>query len=187
MSQDYLMKKIERWETIADVRVPIDEHDHYLDWNEINEDKTEAKDLTSPYGALHYAVGFGNDKWDEELQDYVEVDRGDWMIVWDFAELPDGRIILHGTCNSDSGGFIMLHEYIVVERDNAAATAFNLIDQAIDLCFECTDGETHDEKGWNQDPWYFVRALAGCLGIEPYASLGYDEARFGEVPKDLLN
>lgn len=179
MSQDYLMQPIGGWETINGIEVPICEYkldldfkraSKYLDWNCINDERTEARDLTSPYGILQYAVGYS-----EEGED--------WFICFDHAILPDGRFVLDGTCNSDSGGFIMAHCYEVVSREDAPKVAYDLINQAIDLCFECTkDHREHDSEGWNQDPWYFVRSVAAACGIKPYVNMTWDERRFGEVP-----
>ncbi len=149
MSSDYYMQDIDRWETIAGVEVPIDQWGHYLDWEGISDDKTKALDLTTPYGILAYAVG--NSEGDEECD-------GDWTMLFDFAELPDGRIVLHSVANTESGGYIGDGEYCVCSREEAEAEAQRFVDEAID-CVSLNEVR-HDKEGWNQSSGYFARCVA---------------------------
>lgn len=175
--KDYPMTDIASWETIAGVEVPLDSFGHYLDWNDISEDRKQARTLTSPYGSLHFAIGFNKEDFNDEN------DNGDWMVCFDFAALPDGNIVIDAVCNSDSGGFIMGIEYDVIKPEDAPQHAIRIASQACDGCYE-NDGYP-DEKGWNQDPYYLARSIAQCLGIEPYASMSDADLRFGPFPDDL--
>jgi hypothetical protein len=168
MGSDYHYRKIDRWETLAGVEVPVDEHGHYLDHDDIRGD--EARDLTSPYGALVYAVGFGEEGSDD----------GDWMTCFDFALLPDGRVILHAAVNSESGGFIQDGGYDVVSKDEAPEAALGLCRQALETVQ--SDGHEHDEEGWNQDPWYFARAVAKACKVKPYDKMKDEKLRRGSEP-----
>ena len=171
MGSDYHMQTIDRWETINGVEVPVSTWGAYLNHECINEDRTKALDLTTPYGILEYAVG--NGECDEECD-------GDWTMFFDFAELPDGRIVLDSTCNSESGGFIMGVGYEVCTKEDAPSVALGMVALA---CDGVADNEVrHDSEGWGQDEYYFVRAVAAACGIEPYASAGYGELRRGERP-----
>lgn len=192
MSRDYPMVKIAKWKSVNKVMVPVDEYGAYLDWREV--DGEYARTLTSPYGSLHFAVGFDSENWDEEterklygddgLEDFKpKAPDGDWMMCFDWAELPNGKILLHATCNSDSGGFIMDTDYDVVARSKAVGRAMYMVGLASDLAFE--NGGWHDEEGWNQDPYYLPRSIAAYLGIEPYASMTNDQLRHGPYPEDL--
>jgi hypothetical protein len=178
--KDYPMEKITLWEKLAGVRVPVDSYGHYLDHAGVSDDGKEAHRLTSPYGSLHFAVGFGPE--DDEDPDLAG-DTGDWMTCFDYAFLPDGRVILHSVVNSESGGFIQDGEYEVVAPEHALRAAVNMI--ALALQGVADNGGTHDEKGWNQDPYYFLRALAAALKVEPYASMSYDQRRFGAFQRRL--
>jgi hypothetical protein len=176
MSQDYCYQKIKEWKEIAGVMVPVAEWGHYLDWQDIRGD--EARDLTSPYGALHFAVGYG-DEWSEN---YSEV--GDWFRCFDYADLPDERIVLHAVDNTESGGYIETAHYEIVERDQAPRDAMGMVDEALMIIGD--HGQDHDEAGWNQDPYYFVRAILRHVGVKPYAdvplSLSDDQLRRGDIP-----
>jgi len=171
MGSDYHMQTIDRWETINGVDVPVSTWGAYLDHEGISEDRTKAIDLTTPYGILQYVVG--NSEGDEESD-------GDWMMCFDFAELPDGRIALDATINSESGGFIESGGYEVCTKAEAPSVAIGMVDLACE-CLALNDVR-HDAEGWNQDEYYFVRAVAAACGIEPYASAKYGELRKGDRP-----
>ncbi len=171
MSSDYLMQDIARWETINGIEVPVSTWDTYLDWRQINDDRTKALDLTAPYGILEYAVG--NSEGDEECE-------GDWTMLFDFAELPDGRIVLDATVNSESGGFIDSGGYEIFAKEEAPSVALGMIDLACE-CLALNEIR-HDAEGWNQDEYYFARTVAAACGVEPYASAKYGDLRSGERP-----
>ena len=143
---DYRYVEIDSWETINGVRVPKDRWGHYLNEDYIRGD--EARQLTSPYGTLHYAVG--NADCDEECD-------GDFTTLFDFAELPDGRIVLHSVVNTESGGYISDAEYLVVDPEAAYGTAMDMVYNAMEGV-ELNEVR-HDSEGWNQDEFYFARAV----------------------------
>ena len=166
MSNDYHMNEIDKWETIEGIEVPIDEWGHYLNWTEVSLDKKQARELTSPYGTLHFAVG--NSEGDEECD-------GDITTFFDYAELPDGRMILHSVINTESGGYIADGSYLVVAKEDAVNTAHCLVDDAIDTVN--VNDVRHDTEGWNQDPYFFARS------VENYVNGGcgsYDVPRIVE-------
>ena len=99
-----------------------------------------AKVLTNPYGSLHYAIGSGDDFW-----------------CFDYAKLVDGRVIVHSTINSETGGFIMRGEHEVVPENEAPDVAMGMIDQAITWC--CENDVRITRKRWYQDPYYFYRSV----------------------------
>jgi hypothetical protein len=181
MGSDYHYQTVERYELMAGVLVPVAEGGYHLDPDDIRvrNGVTEARELTSPYGALHYAVGYSepDDEGDESPDDESS---GDWERCFDYAELPDGRIILHAVDNSESGGYIEGYAYEVVSKDEAPARAMEMVEDALETI--CLHGREHDEEGWNQDPYYFVRSVMGACGIEPYASAPYNENRRGDIP-----
>lgn len=114
-------------------------------------------DLTDPYGDLDYAVGNGDD-----------------FICFAAAVRDDGKIQLHAVLNSESGGFIEGFTAFgsnadgqgisVVDPCDAVAEAQCFVDAAINWTFD--NDVRHDHRGWNQDPEYFVRAVARLVGGE---------------------
>ena len=173
MGSDYSMAKIESWETINGIRVPLDRDGEYLNWEEISQDSTEAERLTDPYGVLGY--GIGGEAGDE--------DGGDFTVWLDFAELPDGRIALDACWNSESGGTIDGFAYEVVSRSEAASVAMGICDQALDACLN--NEVEHDEEGHNADPYYFARAVAKHCGVKGYAKMSNERLRRGKIPTGL--
>lgn len=166
MGNDYHMRDIDSWELINGIEVPKDQYGHYLAWTEVSLDRKQARDLTSPYGTLHFAVG--NSEGDEECD-------GDFTVFLDYAELPDGRIILHSVVNTESGSYIGDGSYLVVSREEAANAACIMCDDALEAV--SANEVRHDGEGWNQDPYYFYRS------VENYVNGGcesHDVARFAE-------
>lgn len=141
MSQDYLMRPIDHWEG----PVPFDAHGHALDANDLDDTGRAARDLTSPYGSLQYAVGSGDD-----------------FHCFDFGVLPDGTVALHACVNSETGGFIMDSCYEIIPKEDAIAEAIGLVDRALEWCGD--NRIRHDHAGWNQDPYYFARSVAAAVG-----------------------
>ena len=150
MSRDYHGQKIERWEKGGKYLIPVNEWGHYLNGQtqETENLPTEAEALTSPYGSLDYAVGSGDD-----------------FHCFDFAVLLDGRVVLHVVINSETGHFIMDTFYGVFSKDEAPEIAMGLCGQAVEWCAE--NGVRPNMKGWNQDPFYFGRAVAEACGALP--------------------
>jgi hypothetical protein len=145
MSSDYHYQTIKRFERINNIDVPIDECGHYLDWHDIR--GNEACDLTSPYGSLNFAIGSGDD-----------------FHCFDYAELPDKRVVLHSVVNSETGGFIQDAGYEVVQPNDAVDVAMGFVDNAIEWLYQGGDHALrHTIRGWNQDEYYFVRVVAGCV------------------------
>lgn len=154
MSSDYGHLEIDGFDIINGVAVPYYKGEssvmgtpchHYLDWNDIRDG--EARQLTSPYGSLSYAVGTGDD-----------------FHCFDWAWLPDGRMILHSTVNSETGGFCDTASYEVVWPEAATEEAVNVAYAALDWL--CEGGDRcmrHTTRGWNQDPFYFARCVARAV------------------------
>jgi len=146
MSSDYSYQTISSYELINGVRVPMDEWGHYLSWDDIRGD--EARELTSPYGSLMFAIGSGDD-----------------FHCFDYATLPDGRVVLHAVVNSETGGFIQGAGYEAAPPTEAVEVAVGFVDAAMSWLYD--GGEPyvkHTVRGWNQDPYYFVRAVARHVG-----------------------
>jgi hypothetical protein len=143
---DYCYQEIARWEQLNEIDIPIDEYGHYLDWNYIRDNM--ARDLTTPYGLLHFAVG-GSDE------------DSDFETFFDYAELPDGRMILHSVINSESGCFISDGDYTIVNKDEATDIAMGMVDQALEALN--INELYHDEEGWNQTPCYFWRSVESYI------------------------
>lgn len=148
MSNDYHMRDVAEWEDLDGTMVPKDKYGHYLNWCQVSEDKKQARDLTSPYGVLHYAVG--NSEGDERFD-------GDFATFFDFHDLPDGRIVLHAVVNTDSGGYIGDAAYLVVPKDTAHMVATDMVFNALEAV--SLNEVEHDTEGWNQDPFYFARCV----------------------------
>ncbi len=111
---------------------------------------------TDPYGDLEFAVGNGDDF---HCFDYAI-----------FEHKKQSYIVLHSVINSETGAFIQDGEYLVMnlEKDfegEVLAVARNLVGSALDWCAEGGGDKPirHSNKGWNQDPYYFVRAVARAI------------------------
>ena len=142
MSSDYCHLTIASYETINGIRVPLDEYGHYLDWTDIR--GSEARQLTSPYGSLEFAIGSGDD-----------------FHCFDYATLPDGDLVLHSVIDSETGGFIQDAGYHQVLPSEAVDVAIGFVNAAIDWLYQGGDTSIrHSTRGWNQDPYYFVRCVA---------------------------
>lgn len=172
MGSDYSNAEIKSWETINGIQVPKDGSGEYLNWEEVSEDGAEARRLTDPYGVLMYGIG-GESRGEES---------GDFTVWLDFAELPDGRVVMDACWDSESGGTIDEFGYKVVSREKATEAAVALCDRAIDACF----GNGVDR---GEDPYAFARAVAehcgGTLpaGCEPPP---WDELRvYDEDPENV--
>jgi hypothetical protein len=170
MGSDYLHQTIVKWEMINGVNVPIDEFGHYLDWEDIK--GNEARDLTSPYGALNFAIGYNDE----------EGDAGDFFTCFDYATLPDGSFVLQAVRNSESGGYIEGAGYYRVSPEEATATALGMVEEAEDIMY-MGEGLPHDKEGWNQDIYYFARAVDRHANPKPYEGLDWDQFRVcGIIP-----
>lgn len=107
---------------------------------------------TDPYGLLEYCVGNEDD-----------------FICFDFA-VTDKGVWLHAVVNSETAHFIQdFQAPVLVSRGKAVAEACEMVNAALDWCVE--NEVTHDEKGWNQDPHYFARAVAYELMDAPHKQL----------------
>lgn len=133
MSQDYLYQDIKGQK----YGYPVDEWGHLLDKNDIR--GKQARDLTSPYGALEYAIG-----------------NGDSFACFDYAILDNGLVALHAVVNSETGGFIQDFGYEVVPLNEAPGIAMGMMDAAF-------EGVRHSRRGWDQDEWFFYRSV--CLAV----------------------
>jgi len=182
MSRDYNDIIVVGWEKINGVNVPIDEHGHYLDHNSIRPVEPQpiwdyknhcpsgkvrsprevakynlcyqelvgnkrkfywATELTNPYGCLHWAIGNSDD-----------------FHCFDYNFLPDGRVILDATINSETGSFIQGAGYEICSKEDAPDVALGMVDNACSwLCCTVQDSLSHNKTGWNQDPYYFYRCV----------------------------
>ena len=138
MGSDYLYRPITG--TDPHTGWPVDERGHVLDKDDTR--GSEARDLTSPYGSLHFAIGSGDDFW-----------------CFDYAVLDDAWMVLHATINSETGSFIMdaPDGYQVVPLAEAASVALGMTDQALEWAGD--NDVRHTRKGWNQDAYYFYRCV----------------------------
>jgi hypothetical protein len=108
---------------------------------------------TDPYGALEYAIGEEND-----------------FVCFDFNWDPDRRMLkMHSVVNCDSYGWIGNFEdpicMVVGESFVDIGTAVNAACYLVELALEwCGENEVNlDTDGWNQDPYYFARAVSAAL------------------------
>jgi len=181
MSRDYHRQIVVDW----DGKIPLDEHGHHLDveslvpvestspWNyskhqlkngvqsykRINSARRVALDhvcnqdllgnrrkfqwgteLTNPYGVLQWAIGNGDD-----------------FTCFDYAFLPDGRVVLHATFNTETGSYIGDCSYEVVPALDAPNVAMGMVGEGIETT--CMNEVRHTKAGWNQDPYYFYRCV----------------------------
>jgi hypothetical protein len=111
---------------------------------------TELPNFTNPYGFLEYAIGNGDDF---VCFDYAEIDTG-----------PRGTfIILHATRNCETSSFIEKADYAVLPC-NTKEECLTALRYAAWMCDELPfDDIRHSRSGWNQDGFYFVRAVAHTL------------------------
>jgi hypothetical protein len=175
MSSDYNRQIVVSW----DGKIPMDEHGHHLDpdsvvpvesthpWNyrkhrpykrvlsarkvalshvcrrELLGNRRKffwGTELTNPYGCLQWAIGNGDD-----------------FTCFDYAMLPDGRVILHSTFNTETGSYIGDCNYDVVDALDAPAMALDMVGDGIDTA--AMNETRHTKAGWNQDPYYFYRSV----------------------------
>lgn len=124
-----------------------------------------AEKLTDPYGALEYAVGSGDD-----------------FVCFDFhVDVAGRQVLLHAVVNSETGSYIEDFEapgyYAFAEAPTMAQA---LVERALDWCI---DNELrHSRKGWNQDPYYFVRAVVAAIARaegQPYRRVPRTSKRQG--------
>jgi len=102
--------------------------------------------LTDPYGILEYAVGSGDD-----------------FICFDYCvDDADQRIRLHAVLNSETGSFIQDFDAPQwVPFDQAIDAAYDMVCAALDWAAD--NDVRHSRKGWNQDPFYFVRCVRNVI------------------------
>jgi hypothetical protein len=144
MGQDYEYCKID---SLDDLGCPVDEYGHNLDPDA--SENGEARQLTTPYGSLEFAIGTGDD-----------------FYCFDYAMHPKGElVILHSVINSETGSFIQDGDYQVIPKSQAVSAALDMIEEALDWC--SMNGVRHEIKGWNQDPYYFARSVAHYIGEGP--------------------
>jgi hypothetical protein len=194
MSSDYNRQIVTSW----DGKLPIDEFGHYLDpttvvpvepthpWNyrkhrpykrvisarrvaldhvchqDLLGNRRKffwATELTNPYGCLHWAIGNGDD-----------------FFCFDYAILPDGRVVLDATVNSETGSFIQSAGYEVVSKEDAPQVALNMVGEGITWA---ADNDVRiSKKGWNQDPYFFYRCV--CLACaDDHPEFSDRQKRFG--------
>lgn len=133
---------------------PMDEYGHLLDpydpgdgvivdgWLSVG---TELFNLTSPYGHLYFAIGNGDDFW-----------CFDYRII---TGMFDSRrfVVLHATINSETGGFIERGGYDIIPLRNFSGQAMEYVESALEWC--SFNDIRHSKRGWNQDPYFFYRAV----------------------------
>lgn len=160
MGSDYCWQTIDHYNEDG---LPVDNCGYILNPNSIN--GNAAKDLTSPYGCLTFAVGVDLDE--EEYGDEQN------FVCFDWAPYPEpndnGLIILHAVLNCDTGSFIEKFAYRIVPFNVAVQEAMEITEAAIDWCQ--SEGEDIDIEGWNQDPFYWVRDIARYTGAHPELEL----------------
>ena len=108
---------------------------------EIDDDpQIETKGKTDPYGKLEWAVGNGDD-----------------FVCFDY-HVEGEYVILHSVINCETGSFIQDFDSPVrVPRTEAVKQARGLVENALDWC--ANNDLRHSVRGWNQDPYYFVRCV----------------------------
>jgi hypothetical protein len=154
---------------------PANEYGHLLDAFDKNSEG-EYRELTSPYGALHFAVGNEDD-----------------FICMDYATITgkDGEnyIVIDATINSETGCFIESFDYGIVKAGEGAANfALSIVDRAIEWLYMDPDSQIeHDKKGWNQDEYYFYRCVYVAeqnLCGDKSSDFSDEEKRFGSKKID---
>jgi hypothetical protein len=126
---------------------------------------TELFNLTNPYGLLEFAIGEKDDFW-----------------CFDCAFL-EQHIILHATVHGEIGCFLDAFTYVIIPFKLYDYDALGFTDQAIDWLQ--WNGIKHHKKGWNQDLYYFHRAVhhafikATAEHADEIPEFSEDELRFG--------
>lgn len=145
MGQDYHYHEVKSIDDLTGY--PVDSYGYLLDPVYKNAEG-ECRQLTSPYGALYYAIGNGDD-----------------FVCFDYAILDncqDGktRFVLDSSVNSETGSFIDKFEYEVCQLEEASNIALGMTDSAVDWCISDYENPIkHTKKGWNQDVYYFYRSV----------------------------
>lgn len=106
-----------------------------------------SKHKTDPYHHLEFVIGTDDD-----------------FICFDYhVDSDSNTVTLHSVVNSETGTFIQDFEPPeTVSASLAPAVARDMVSAALDWC--CENELVHDTEGWNQDPYYFARAVARCEG-----------------------
>lgn len=159
MSSDYSVVKIVG--ISEETGYPIDSDGHLAQIPHANWKIGEmTRQLTSPYGALTYAIGNGDDF---VCFEHAWIYKND-----DDMELPT-HIVLHATVNSETGSFIQGFDYQIIKLDHTlnvhsleevlGMIVLNYISRAEDWCCDCGPCITHSKSGWNQDQFYWYRYI----------------------------
>ena len=103
------------------------------------------REVTDPYGSLRapeFAVGSSDD-----------------FVCFDVGYLRKGAVVIHAVVNCETT--YSIEDFAPpkeVPIKDAFRVAVDMIQAALDWC--AVNDITHDQEGWNQDPYYFVRHVA---------------------------
>jgi hypothetical protein len=129
---------------------PVTDYGHLLDPTDIRTDEPvewkvgdELYNFTNPYGFLEFVIGNGDD-----------------FVCFDYRVLDDW-VIVDATVNSETGSFIEGFGYYVVKKEAALDVVREVTEEAIEWCQN--NEIRHSKAGWNQDEYYFLRAVAMSL------------------------
>jgi hypothetical protein len=85
-------------------------------------------------------------------------------------------LVLHSTINSKTGGFIEDGSYRVISFQDYDSDALGMVREALEWCR--INEVKHDKRGWNQDPFYFHRAVHTAVGRARDKEHGIDTPRW---------
>lgn len=94
---------------------------------------------------------------------------GTYVITLDYAEFPDGSFAIwavHWDESTKSTQYVEGCSYKYVERDDAAKSAFAMVEKCLDILYE--KGVVHSERLTGQSPSFFARAISNQVqGLPP--------------------
>lgn len=119
-----------------------------------------SKQATDPLSSMEYVIG-------------TIIDH----IAFDFCLLPNHMAALHAVFKSETSGFIEDYSYQLVYMEDAPDVALGIIDNIIEEWILEQEID-HDEIFWNQDVFYFYRAVSKACGRE---NPEWKSLRFGVI------
>jgi len=140
MGCDYLMRDIDSWQAGQ----PFDKPGHALDPDDLSPDRTQARELTSPYGSLQYCVG-----------------DGECFVCFDYAILADNRVALHSVVHSEH--YLGELEYVLVQPADAVNVATGLCEQTVQWCLDNEVDYNSEPDYLDSDAYSFVHAVEHAL------------------------
>ena len=126
--------------------LPYDEHDHVLDPLSCNpeDDEPSGESFTDPFETMRWMVGVPH-----------------LFQCFEYAFVPDGRVILHAQTVYGGGSQIEEEAYYVLDQKEAPIAAHQMVGAAEKWMKE--QGIEHDSTSFDQDSTWFARCVTAAV------------------------